>query len=1048
MIHLLGTVELSAAGRPLPISSRKGRTLLACLALDLERPQSVTSLADRLWDGEPPPSVVSTLHGYLSKLRSALRRANELAGGSDGRPIELVSRSGTYALHAQPEQVDWQLYHRLAVDARALAEAGEDRQALAVLDRAAQVWQGEPLAGLPGLWAQQVRSQLLDRRFATALTRFEVELRLGRYADLVPDLAELAEQQPCNEQVAAHLMAALYGCGRIAEALAAYRRIRRRMYEDLATGPGAALDRLHDGILRREQIADLIRRPPGTAPAPRTAPAAPPAPVPRGRPARRPSTLLPAPELFGREAELDLLTGAARGEWPAPAGSRTAALPVVALSGLPGSGKTALALTAAHRLLPDFPDGAFLLRLGAHSPTRPDTGPEAAATALLRQFGVPAPEIPLEPDELLARCRELLSQHRALVLLDDAAGPDQIGPLLPAAPTCFVVVTSRHRMAELAAVSTVPLDALTPDAAATMFTRLIGPDRATDPAHLAAVTRRCAHLPLALHLAAGRFRSHPSWDLAHLAGRLSRNSRLDELRHGPESLHAALAGSYQDLPADHQLALRRLSLHPGEEFGLLTAAVLVDCPVDRAEHLIEGLLAASLLSEHSVERFSFHELVREYAVTRQSIEESAQDRTATDRRVINFLTSTADWADRKIHPQRFRMDLPSLSPLLTTEDPVIGPAWPGRLSPKAWLATETETLTALERRLRAAGDSESAAVLAHLIAAELDSRCLWPEAGEAHRAAAAHWRAAGADLAEMHAQLALSGAELKLARYPESARAAKRALALAHAGGEQRGAAEALGRLGALRWHQGDLHGALALQRESRSVLRQVGDAAAAARATANLGLVQSQLGDTRAAIDSLSEALSFFRTADEQAVALQITNNIGGLYLEIGDTVAARRAFEAVSEAGEGTISPVDLAVSRVNLSRLMEIPREFDSAIRLIDSSVEVFRRSGSLRQQADAMNAKGLALFRSGNPESAMELFAEAHRIASAIGASREAVDALNGLARVEEVRPGIAVRARSGPAEISRGTAGGFAPEDALAHYREVLRAEAPPNPGPA
>ncbi|MEV7213566.1 BTAD domain-containing putative transcriptional regulator [Kitasatospora cineracea] len=990
MIHLLGTVELSAGGRPLPISSGKTRTLLACLALDLERPQSVTSIADRLWDGEPPPSAVSTLYGYLSRLRAALRKANELGTGTDGAPIEIVSRSGTYALHAETDQVDWQLYYELSREARSLAEAGDDRRALAVLRRADDTWQGEPLAGLPGLWAQQVRSQLLDRRFAASLIRFEVELRLGHFADLVPDLAELAEQSPWNERVAAHLMTALYGCGRIDEALAVYRRIRRRMYDDLATSPGEALDRLHEGMLRRDRITDLIDRP-----------AAPPiAATPPPAPERRPSTLLPAPELVGRETELEMLTAAARGEWPARTSNRSAALPVIALSGQPGCGKSALALAAAHRLRPDFPDGAFMLRLAAHSPARSDLTPEAAATGLLRQFGVPAPHIPLESDELLAQCRELLTQRRALVLFDDAAGPGQIGPLLPTAPTCFVLITSRHRMAELPAVSSVPLDALTPEASAAMFTRLVGPDRAGDRARLADVTRRCAHLPLALHLAAGRFRSRSSWDLAHLADRLSRSNRLGELRHGPDSLHRTLAMSYHDLSADHQIAFRRLSLHPGTDFGLLTAAVLIDCPVDRAERLIEDLLAVSLLAEHAVERFSFHELVREYAAAQELREESAQERSATTGRCVNFLTAMANRADQESFPERYRMPLEALLEGSAGTPPQLPPEILRTVPAPGWLATETASLSDLEKSLRAGGDRRSAAVLAHVMNGRLDSECLWREAVDAHRSAAEHWREEGAAEPEMHAQLALAHYALRVSRYPDADRAAHRALTLARTVGDHRGAAEAMGHLAQLRWRQDDPREALTLQREVLEILRGLGTApAATAAALANLGMLQNRLGEPEQALDSLNEALSGFRSCGDRSALLRVTANMGALQIDIGDQ-AARDSLEYVSENGEGIIPEIDLAASRLNLAEVVSAAGEIDRALRLIEGSLRTFHRLGSLHRQAEAMNLKARVLLLSGNPESVGETYAGALGIARSIHAPREEATALQGLNRLAE------------------------------------------------
>ncbi|GGQ59787.1 AfsR/SARP family transcriptional regulator [Kitasatospora griseola] len=1051
-LHLLGAIELTACGRALPISSWKVRTLLAALAVDLERPVSPAVLAERLWDGEPPPSAAGTLQVYVSRLRAALRDAAVLDTESGERPVEIVSRPGTYALRAEPEQIDWHAYHRLARQARALVEEGEDREALDLLDQADDIWQGEPLAGLPGEWAQQTRKSMQDRWLAAQLTRSEIELRLGRYADLVPTLAELAAKYPWNERVAAHLMTALYGSGRIAEALATYRRIRNQLGRDLGTRPGERLNTLNHHMINGAGVAALVPHP-AVAPA---APArtTPPRPAPRQGPAQRIAGLLDVPDLVGRENELALLTAAARGEWPARTNGRGAepGRPVVAISGLPGSGKTALATAAADRLQGHFPDGVHILRLGTYSGAQHDPSPEAAATALLRLFGVPARRVPVEREELLGQCHELLTERQALVILDDAAGPGQIGPLLPSRPNAFVLVTSRHRMAALPAVVAVPLDALSPAASAEMFVRLTDPDRTADADRLAEVAHLCAHHPLALQLAAGRFRFRSSWTLAHLADRLARNGLLDEFGDGPDSLCGALAMSYHDLSAEHQVAFRRLSLHPGPDFGLLTAAALIGCPVDRAERLIEDLLSASLLSEHSAERFSYHALVRSYASARARQEDSDQDRRESLRRCVNYLCSTADWADRKISPSRHRIELTALRDTNAADSSTIGVQPTDTVEPNRWVAVEIATLLDLQKHLRVTEDRESAAVLAHVAREHVESRGLWREAIEMHRAAAEHWCEAGADLPELHAQLALAAAELQVAHYPAAEQAAERALALARTVGDLRGAAEALTRQGQLHSNQDDLRGALRWQREALDILREIGDAGAVARAVGNLGIVQSRLGDTSGAIDSLSEALSFARSAGESALALRIINNTGGLYLEIGDNVAARQAFEHVVRSGEGLIRELDLATAQTNLAQLMRLPQEADKALSLIDSAIHTFRQAGALQHQAGAMNVLGQITLASGNLESAFDLYSEAHRIAHSVGAPREKVDALSGLDQVERLLPSLRQQTRTAGSRRFERTGDGDRPDDGttavetLAHYRELLDTKAQPKPG--
>ncbi|MFJ8438456.1 BTAD domain-containing putative transcriptional regulator [Kitasatospora griseola] len=888
----------------MPISSWKVRTLLAALAVDLERPVSPAVLAERLWDGEPPPSAAGTLQVYVSRLRAALRDAAALDTESGERPVEIVSRPGTYALRAEPEQIDWHAHHRLTRQARALVEEGEDREALDLLDQADDIWQGEPLAGLPGEWAQQTRTFMQDRWLAAQLTRSEIELRLGRYADLVPTLAELSAKNPWNERVAAHLMTALYGSGRIAEALATYRRIGRCLFRDLGTNPGEALTELNGRILDGANVTTLIPRPvsaPITA-APTTA-----AHTHRPGPetARRTAILPSMPELVGRDAELKLLEAAARGEWPARTGDGSTALPVVALSGLPGSGKTVLAVTAAHRLHQEFPDGTVLLPLGAHSGARTDPSPEAAATGLLRQFGVPAAEIPLESDELLSACRELLSSRRSLVILDDAAGAEQIGPLLPAAPSSFVLVTSRHRMAELPTVSSVPLDALTPDAAAAMFTRLAGPDRAVDPAGIAAITDLCSCHPLALHLAASRFRSRPSWTLIVLADRLSgANGRLDELRDGRGSLKRSFAMSYQALTSDQQLALRLLSLHPGGDFGPYAAAALIGCPTEAAERLVEDLLGVHLIEERTPERFNYHDLVREFAQDTSARTDSVEERSEASERLLAASFRALDQADRFVFPGRFRLSLPdSVGQAFRNRLPHL-PRWPHADLAQAWLAVEIPGLLTLERQLRATGDNHRAAWFAHLLARCLDVGGFWHEALPMHQAASEHWRASGDTPQELHSLVSLSIIQLRFSRYAEAARTADRALHLARAAGDPESCAEALDRVSEVQWEIGEYTEALGLQDEVLRLRRAIGDERQLARSLNNQALLNSKLGNHEISRRHLSEVIDIYTRLGDEDHRIKAHINLGVLFMESGKTESARHIFAQYDSAVESKTS------------------------------------------------------------------------------------------------------------------------------------------------
>ena len=59
---------------------------------------------------------------------------------------------------------------------------------------------------------------------------------------------------------------------------------------------------------------------------------------------------------------------------------------------------------------------------------------------------VPAEKVPRDLHDRTALYRSLTTGRRMLILLDNAATAEQVRPLLPAAPSCMVIVTSRSRL--------------------------------------------------------------------------------------------------------------------------------------------------------------------------------------------------------------------------------------------------------------------------------------------------------------------------------------------------------------------------------------------------------------------------------------------------------------------------------------------------------------------------------------------------------------------------------------------------------------------------
>ncbi|MFD0574220.1 BTAD domain-containing putative transcriptional regulator [Kitasatospora gansuensis] len=575
-IRLFGAVEIRAAAQLVPLRSNRERAVLAALAHDLGKAVSHDVLTQRVWDDEPPANALALLYSYVSRLRRAFRDAIEQTG-SDGPAPEVTSGPRTYTLEADRTAVDWHRYLRAAARARTLAEAGDDRAALAAFDQAEALWHGEALAGLPGLWAQATRTRMAEQRLATTLHRYPIELRLGRFTDLVPELSRQLDQHPGNESLAYHLLIALYGAGRPGDALTTFQRVRHHLLNELGTDPGPQLTHLHDRILNQAPVAELL---PDRQPAPRGT-------------SHRSTALSNLPgmsHLIGRDDVLAQVAEADR---------QRARIQV--LSGMPGVGKTELALHAADRLQSRYPDGRIYLSLQGHStPQSPPLPTHSALLFLLRTLGAPADSLHADTAELSTRWRTELAARRMVVILDDVASPEQVRPLLPDSPSSTALLTSRHRLTELSGAHTHFLDLLPEAESIALFRHLVGQERTDDIAQVGDIVARLGQLPLALAIGAARLKGRPTWTLERLARRLAREpGRLGEIRDEFRDVARVFEMSYLALSGDQRSGFRRLGLHPGPDFGSFEAEALIGRPGGQSERIIESLLNCHLLQEIS-----------------------------------------------------------------------------------------------------------------------------------------------------------------------------------------------------------------------------------------------------------------------------------------------------------------------------------------------------------------------------------------------------------------------------------------------------------------
>jgi transcriptional regulator with XRE-family HTH domain len=285
----------------------------------------------------------------------------------------------------------------------------------------------------------------------------------------------------------------------------------------------------------------------------------------------------------GREDELAHIAVAAAQAAEAGKGG------VVAIGGMPGVGKTALAVRAAYRLAGRFPDRQLFASLHGHTPGRDPVGPREALAGLLAAAGADPRFLPEDLDGRAALWRDTVAGQRGLLVLDNAASSSQVAPLLPGGGGWLVLVTSRRHLGDLpGAVTPLPLDVLPPEQAAQMFTRL-APRAAGNPGQVAEVAEVAALagcLPQAIWLLARVFARHPSWTLADLIAEV--RAGVLTLTAEDASIAVAFEVSYRHLDPGQRRLFRLLGLHPGAVFDRYAAAALAGTSLAEAAGLLDG----------------------------------------------------------------------------------------------------------------------------------------------------------------------------------------------------------------------------------------------------------------------------------------------------------------------------------------------------------------------------------------------------------------------------------------------------------------------------
>ncbi|MET8576579.1 BTAD domain-containing putative transcriptional regulator [Streptomyces sp. NPDC005012] len=597
--RVLGPVEAREHGRRVPLSGTKLHTVLAALLLARGEVVPDDRLSRLLWGWAPPATVSAQLYTYVSRLRKIL-----------GADVIIDRRHPGYAMAISNSRLDLIEFEELDHAGREALLARDYEKAGELLRAALACWSGPPLLNTTDHLAEAEAPLLTEARTATLEHRVAADLALGRHEQLTVELTGLLVAFPLRERIRSQLMTALCRCGRQADAIHLYHQGRAVLAEELGVDPGeelrATYRALLDGSLERPPRA---RTGAGTA-----APDGRAAGDPAGEGRAAPATLPPdTVDFTGRDRELAVLVRAL-----AP-GSDAGRPRRVLVTGMAGVGKTALAVHAAHHRKGDFPDGQVYADLRAPDGTARPCG--EVLRRLLRALGDTV-EAGTDLDELVRRYRERTGGRRLLILLDNAAGAAQLGPLLPNTPEPAVLVTGRTALPTVAGAHTVALDPLEDGPAHQVLAAAAGADRlAAAPGAAAVIVRHCAGLPLALRIVGTRIAARPHCTPDRLARRLADPAtRLRELRSGDLDVHGALLPSWRALPTVARRAFGALAVLGNRPFPAVRAAELLAVAEGDAELLLETMADAALLQVSGADEWGrpcylLHPLVRLFALS-------------------------------------------------------------------------------------------------------------------------------------------------------------------------------------------------------------------------------------------------------------------------------------------------------------------------------------------------------------------------------------------------------------------------------------------------
>jgi len=677
---------------------------------------------------------------------------------------------------------------------------------------------------------------------------------------------------------------------------------------------------------------------------------------------------------------------------PADGATSSTSVVVSAIAGTAGVGKTALAVHWARRVADRFPDGQLHLNLRGYDVEAP-MRPEEALGRLLRALGVDVRDLPASQDERAALFRSVVAGKRFLILLDNARSAEQIRDLLPGAPGCLTVITSRDALTGLVVrdgARRIDLDLLPLADAVALVRVLIGERVGDEPAAAAELAQACARLPLALRIAGEYVRSRPGVTIADAVRELrderSRLSILDADGDDRTAIRAVFSWSYRALADDPARLFRLLGGHPGGDYDLYAVAALAGADLVTTSALLDELVRAHLVTPVGAGRHTMHDLLTGYALDLAGHQRAVEPL----QRLLSYYAHAAMVAMDTLFPadsdRRPRVEPPS-----GTAVPDLGEPVPAR----AWLDAERANLLAMMRLAEDNGWTRWIGALAGTLWRELDAQAHNADALAMHHLALSAAETGGDLTAQADALRNLSTAYRTAGHYAEALAFAQRCVALRRELGDERGEAAATNSLAIITGLLGRIDDSVAAYEHSLTLRRKTGDLRGEAAVLLNLANTSMRANRLGTVEEHLTSSLKLFRDIGERLGEAHALNNLGDFH-------RTERRFAAAVDHHEQALAlyrergALDGHADALNgLGLDHAAAGEFTAALPFHEQAMAL-AENGHHGILIDIHNSMGSTLFRLGRLGEARRHHEMARALAAEAGDRYEQARALSGIA----------------------------------------------------